>query len=63
MITVINNLDTFALTMAMAALGMETRADKFKGIGLKPIYLAMILFTWLLVGGYFLTWLVMNINS
>jgi len=60
MITVINHLDTFALTMAMTALGMETRANRFKGIGLKPIYLAMILFTWLLVGGYFLTLLAIN---
>ncbi|XQW84996.1 YeiH family protein [Thalassotalea piscium] len=54
-ITQINHLDTFALTMAMTALGMETRASKFKGIGLKPVYLASILFIWLLVGGYFLT--------
>ncbi len=54
-VSAINNLDTFALTMAMTALGMETRAEKFKGIGLKPIYLASILFMWLMFGGYFLT--------
>jgi len=54
-VSTINSLDTFALTMAMTALGMETRAEKFKGIGLKPIYLASILFVWLLFGGYFLT--------
>lgn len=51
----INNLDTFALTMAMTALGMETRIEKFKGIGFKPIYLATILFLWLLIMGYVLT--------
>ncbi len=54
-VTVINNLDTFALTMAMTALGMETGIDKFKGVGLKPIYLAFILFIWLIFGGYYIT--------
>jgi len=56
----INHLDTFALTMAMTALGMETRLEKFKGIGLKPIYLATILFAWLVIGGYWLTHLLSN---
>ena len=51
----INHLDTFALTMAMTALGMETSIDKFKGVGMKPIYLAAILFVWLIFGGYALT--------
>jgi len=51
----INNLDTFALTMAMTALGMETRIEKFKEVGFKPIYLATILFLWLMIPGYFLT--------
>ncbi|MBL4911133.1 MAG: YeiH family putative sulfate export transporter [Alteromonadaceae bacterium] len=59
-VSTINSLDTFALTMAMTALGMETRAEKFKGIGLKPIYLASILFVWLLFGGYFLTRFAVN---
>lgn len=54
-ITVINQADTFALTMAMTALGMETRTNKFKGIGFKPLYLASILFLWLLFAGYLLT--------
>lgn len=51
----INSLDTFALTMAMTALGMETRINKFKGIGFKPVYLATILFFYLIVAGYALT--------
>lgn len=51
----INDLDTFALTMAMTALGMETRIEKFKGIGFKPIYLATILFCYLILVGYALT--------
>ena len=41
--------------MAMTALGMETSIDKFKGVGMKPIYLAAILFVWLIFGGYALT--------
>lgn len=40
----INNIDTFLLTMAMTALGMETSLDKFKNVGLKPVYLATVLF-------------------
>ncbi len=51
----INSLDTFALTMAMTALGMETRIEKFKGIGFKPVYLATILFFYLMLAGYALT--------
>lgn len=53
-ITDINALDTFALTMAMSALGMETSLDKFKNVGMKPIYLALVLFVWLIFGGYFI---------
>jgi len=54
-VTTINVFDTFALTMAMTALGMETSINKFKGVGLKPIYLASILFIWLIFGGYYIT--------
>ncbi len=54
LINSINSLDTFLLTMAMTALGMETRLENFKEVGLKPIYLAAILFLWLLVSGYYL---------
>lgn len=50
----INYLDNFALTMAMTALGMETSFSKFKNVGLKPIYLSLVLFTWLIFGGYFI---------
>ncbi len=51
----INSLDTFLLTMAMTALGMETDAAKFKGIGPKPLYIALVLYAWLIIGGYFIT--------
>ncbi len=48
----INQIDTFLLAMAMAALGIETNLNKIKGVGMKPIYLALTLFAWLVVGGY-----------
>jgi uncharacterized integral membrane protein (TIGR00698 family) len=50
----VNYLDTFLLTMAMTALGMETDFNKFKQAGVKPFLLALILFVWLIFGGYFL---------
>ena len=46
--------DAFLLTMAMTALGVETSMDKFLKAGLKPFLLALLLFIWLLVGGYWL---------
>ena len=50
----INYLDSFILTVAMTALGMQTSFDKFKNVGLKPIYLASVLFLWLIFAGYFI---------
>ena len=54
----INTADTFLLTIAMCALGLETHFSKFKEAGTKPIYLASLLFVWLLVGGFFTTKLI-----
>lgn len=54
LIDFINNLDTFLLTMAMTALGAETSIEKFKKAGAKPFVLALILYAWLLGGGYWL---------
>lgn len=48
----INLADDFALTMAMTALGVETNFKKFKDSGLKPFILALVLFLWLVFGGY-----------
>lgn len=48
----INYIDTFLLTMAMAALGAETSIDKFKKAGAKPFILAFILYIWLIIGGW-----------
>ena len=43
--------DVFLLTMAMFALGVETNFNKIKGLGLKPILLAGLMFLWLVAGG------------
>lgn len=48
----INYIDTFLLTMAMAALGAETSLDKFRKAGPKPFVLAALLFVWLMAGGW-----------
>jgi len=54
-VNAINQIDGFLLTLAMAALGIETNLVKAKNIGLKPFYLSMFLFTWLISGGYLLS--------
>lgn len=43
--------DVFLLTLAMFALGVETNFEKIKGLGLKPILLAGMMFIWLVFGG------------
>ncbi len=60
LINSINKIDTFALTMAMTAMGMETNIGKFKNVGLKPIYLAFILFLWLIFGGFYIVKFALN---
>ena len=58
-VSVINEIDTFLLTMAMTALGMGTRFAKFKGLGLAPLYTGGAMFLWLLIGGFIITkWVV-----
>ncbi len=54
-VSVINEIDTFLLTMAMTALGMGTIFSKFKGLGLAPLYTAGSMFVWLVVGGFIVT--------
>lgn len=51
-VSFINALDTFLLTMAMSALGAETSIDKFRKAGFRPFLLAAILWCWLIGGGY-----------
>lgn len=54
----VKKADTFLLTMAMCALGAETSFDKFRKAGMKPFLLALLLFLWLVFGGYGLVKLV-----
>ena len=54
-VDVINEIDTFLLTMAMTALGMGTIFAKFKGLGLAPLYTAGAMFLWLVIGGFVIT--------
>ncbi len=54
LISGINGIDTFLLTMAMTALGTDTSIKKFKQAGAKPFCLAALLYIWLLLGGYIL---------
>jgi uncharacterized integral membrane protein (TIGR00698 family) len=55
LVDIINEVDTFLLTMAMTALGMGTIFSKFKGLGLAPIYTATTMFVWLVMGGFVVT--------
>ena len=52
-VDIINQFDIILLTMAMGAIGVETKLSKIKKVGLKPLYLALILLGWLL-GSVFL---------
>ncbi len=60
-VDIINQIDTFLLTMAMTALGMGTIFAKFKGLGLAPVYTATAMFVWLVVGGFIITKVVTSI--
>lgn len=46
-VVLINQFDVFLLTMAMAAIGMETHYNKLKQVGFRPLYLSGTLFIWL----------------
>lgn len=50
-VSVVTELDTALLAMAMAALGLSTQVGAIRKAGVKPLLLAAILFTWLVVGG------------
>ncbi|SDO89142.1 YeiH family protein [Desulforhopalus singaporensis] len=55
LVKAINRMDIFLLTMTMCALGMETSVSRLKKVGPAPIYLATILFVWVLGFGYLAT--------
>ena len=54
----LNVLDTFALTMAMTALGIETRIAQIREAGPRALTTGLILYVWLVAGGYGITWAV-----
>jgi uncharacterized integral membrane protein (TIGR00698 family) len=52
---ILNSLDTFALTMAMTALGIETRVTQIREAGPRALIAGALLQLWLIAGGYALT--------
>ncbi|SMG02911.1 YeiH family protein [Burkholderia singularis] len=56
MTSALNTLDTFALTMAMTALGIETRMSQIRAAGPRALVTGLILYVWLTVGGYAIVW-------
>lgn len=46
-IQAVNEIDIMLLTMAMGAIGLETKMSKIKKVGVTPLYLATSLFFWL----------------
>jgi uncharacterized integral membrane protein (TIGR00698 family) len=44
-------IDTWLLTMSMAALGLTTHLSAIRRAGIKPLILAALLFGWLIAGG------------
>ena len=51
----LNTLDTFALTMAMTALGIETRIAQIRQAGPRALVTGAILYAWLIGGGLAIT--------
>lgn len=54
----VNALDTFALTMAMTALGIETQFSQVRKAGPRALATGLILYVWLALGGLAITWAV-----
>jgi len=50
-----------SLIMLSTTFIMGTRFAKFKGLGLAPIYTALGMFTWLVIGGFLITKLVCSL--
>lgn len=51
-----NALDTFALTMAMTALGIETHLSQVRRAGPRALATGLVLYVWLTVAGLAITW-------
>ena len=50
-VSIVPEIDTLLLAMAMAALGLSTHISSIRKAGVKPLLLALILFVWLVAGG------------
>lgn len=59
-VNVINEIDMFLLTIAMSALGIGTNFSKFKGYAKEAFGAALIMFVWLVIGGYFVVKMVVS---
>jgi len=55
-VATLRKLDIFALTMAMTALGIETRFAQIRTAGPRVLALGLLLFLWLIAGGYAVVW-------
>jgi len=53
----VSDLDTMLLAMAMAGLGLGTQFSAIRRSGPGPLWLALVLFAWLVVGGGMISWL------
>jgi uncharacterized integral membrane protein (TIGR00698 family) len=60
LVTVLIDIDTFLLAMAMAALGLGTRLSTIRQAGARPLLLAALLFLWLVGGGALINRVVMQ---
>ena len=57
----VNALDTFALTMSMTALGIETRISQIREAGPRALTTGFIVYAWLIGGGLAITWAVQRL--
>ncbi|RKP51793.1 YeiH family protein [Pararobbsia silviterrae] len=57
----LNTLDTFALTMAMTALGIETRFAQIRQAGPRALFFGLSLYVWLIAGGLGITYLAQHL--
>ena len=53
-VTIAIAADTILLAMAMAALGLVTHVRAIRQAGIKSLFLAAVLFAWLVIGGAFI---------
>jgi uncharacterized integral membrane protein (TIGR00698 family) len=60
-VSTLNMVDTFVLTMAMTALGIETRVSQIREAGPRALSTGLILYVWLFAGGLAITWLVQHL--